>query len=200
MVRRAKAPSPLRTPPNAPRIGRAGGGPIWCTSGCRFASGGGASGSALTLTAGGGAGRGRIAGTSSGLAGRSSLREEELMSRSTLLDAAGRRWSPATTPGYLSVRAPRNKGMRFGADSPRPEEIIRLMRQAGGDRHRLRVRAQNPRSAPRRPSGAGHTDSQTAVHLATTADCPSSGQRLRGVDCRCLLGRGSARRAPLAGV
>lgn len=63
------------------------------------------------------------------------------MSGSTLIDAAGRRRSPATTPGYLSGRAPRNKGMRFPADPPRPEEIIRVMRQAGGDRHGLRVRA-----------------------------------------------------------
>jgi site-specific recombinase XerD len=31
--------------------------------------------------------------------------------------------------------------MRFPADPPRPEEIIRVMRQAGGDRHGLRVRA-----------------------------------------------------------
>ena len=63
------------------------------------------------------------------------------MSGSTLLDAAGRRRSPPTIPGYLSGRAPRNKGMRFPADPPRPEEIIRVMRQAGGDRHGLRVRA-----------------------------------------------------------
>ena len=63
------------------------------------------------------------------------------MSGSTVLDAAGRRRSPATTAGYLSGRAPRNKGMRFPADPPRPEEIIRVMRQAGGDRHGLRVRA-----------------------------------------------------------
>lgn len=60
---------------------------------------------------------------------------------STLLDAAGRRRSPATMPGYLGGRAPRNKGMSFPADPPRPEEIIRVMRQVGGDRHGLRVRA-----------------------------------------------------------
>ncbi len=63
------------------------------------------------------------------------------MSGSPLLDAAGRRRSPATIRGYLSGRAPRNKGMRFPADPPRPEEIIRVMRQAGSDRHGLRVRA-----------------------------------------------------------
>ena len=59
----------------------------------------------------------------------------------SLLDAAGRRRSPATLPGYLAGRAPRNKGMEYPADPPKPEEIILGMRQAGGDRHGLRVRA-----------------------------------------------------------
>ena len=63
------------------------------------------------------------------------------MSESTLLDAAGRRHSPATIPGYLRGRAPRNKGMLYPADPPRVEEIIAVMRQAGSDRHGLRVRA-----------------------------------------------------------
>jgi site-specific recombinase XerD len=63
------------------------------------------------------------------------------MSGSVLLDAAGRRRSPAATPGYLCGRAPRNKGISYPADPPRPEEIILVMRQAGGSRHGLRVRA-----------------------------------------------------------
>jgi len=58
-----------------------------------------------------------------------------------LLDAAGRRRSPATTPGYLAGRAPHNKGMQYPPDPPRPEEIILVMRRAGHDRHGLRVRA-----------------------------------------------------------
>jgi integrase len=58
-----------------------------------------------------------------------------------LLDAAGRRRSPATIPGYLAGRAPRNKGMEYPPDPPRPEEIILVMRQAGHDRHGLRIRA-----------------------------------------------------------
>jgi site-specific recombinase XerD len=58
-----------------------------------------------------------------------------------LLDAAGRRRSPATIPGYLAGRAPRNKGMEYPADPPRAEEIILVMRQAGDDRHGLRIRA-----------------------------------------------------------
>jgi len=50
------------------------------------------------------------------------------MTSSGLLDAAGRRRSPATLPGYLGGRAPRNKGMRYPADPPRPEEIILVIR------------------------------------------------------------------------
>jgi len=58
-----------------------------------------------------------------------------------LLDAAGRRRSPATTPGFLAGRAPRNKGMEYPPDPPHVEEILVVMRQAGHDRHGLRVRA-----------------------------------------------------------
>jgi Phage integrase family len=57
------------------------------------------------------------------------------------VNAAGRRRSPATIPGYLAGRAPRNKGMEYPPDPPRPEEIVLVMRQAGQDRHGLRVRA-----------------------------------------------------------
>ena len=57
------------------------------------------------------------------------------------VNAAGRRRSPATIPGYLAGRAPRNKGMEYPPDPPRPEEIVLVMRQAGQDRHDLRVRA-----------------------------------------------------------
>ena len=52
-----------------------------------------------------------------------------------LLDAAGRRRSPATRPGYLAGRARRNKGMQYPPDPPRPEEIIVVMRNAGRDQH-----------------------------------------------------------------
>ncbi len=58
-----------------------------------------------------------------------------------LMDAAGRRRSPVTTPGYLTGRAPRNKGMQYPPDPPRPEEIIQVMRHAGQERHGLRARA-----------------------------------------------------------
>ena len=62
------------------------------------------------------------------------------MSSALELNAAGRRRSPATLPGYHAGRPPRNKGLRYPADPPRVEEIIAVMRQAGdrapGDRMR----------------------------------------------------------------
>ena len=50
----------------------------------------------------------------------------------SVLDAAGRRRSPATLPGYHAGRPPRNKGLRYPADPPRVEEIVAVMRAAGG--------------------------------------------------------------------
>ena len=63
------------------------------------------------------------------------------MTVSSVLDAAGRRRSPATLPGYLAGRPPRNKGVRYPADPPTVEEIITVMRHAGDNRHGCRLRA-----------------------------------------------------------
>lgn len=63
------------------------------------------------------------------------------MSTLQLLDAAGRRRSPATLPGIHAGRPPRNKGFRYPPDPPRVEEIVAVMRQAGATDHGLRVRA-----------------------------------------------------------
>jgi site-specific recombinase XerD len=59
----------------------------------------------------------------------------------SVLDAAGRRRSPATLPGYHAGRPPRNEGMRYPADPPTVEEIVAVMRNAPDDRHGWRVRA-----------------------------------------------------------
>jgi integrase len=48
-----------------------------------------------------------------------------------LLDCIGRRRSPATLPGYHVGRPPRNRGLRYPADPPPVEEIIRVTRAAG---------------------------------------------------------------------
>jgi integrase len=57
-----------------------------------------------------------------------------------LLDAAGRRRSPATMPGFHAGRPPRNKGQRYPADPPTVEEIVAVMRAAGDGRHGYRLR------------------------------------------------------------
>jgi integrase len=63
------------------------------------------------------------------------------MSVSQLLNAAGRRRSPVTLPGYLAGRPPRNKGLRYPPDPPAVEEIVAVMRQAGDSVHGARLRA-----------------------------------------------------------
>ena len=62
-----------------------------------------------------------------------------MSSSQPLLDAAGRRRSPATTPGSRAGIAPRNKGQRYPADPPTVDEIVALMRQAGDNRHGHRL-------------------------------------------------------------
>ena len=57
-----------------------------------------------------------------------------------LLDAAGRRRSPATLPDFHAGRPPRNKGIRYPADPPTVEEIVAVMRAAGDGVHRRRLR------------------------------------------------------------
>jgi integrase len=57
------------------------------------------------------------------------------------LDAAGRRRSPATLPGFHAGRPPRNKGMRYPADPPTIDEIVAVMRHTSDDRHGWRARA-----------------------------------------------------------
>jgi integrase len=56
------------------------------------------------------------------------------------LDAAGRRRSPATLPGFHAGRPPRNKGMRYPADPPTVEEIVAVMRAAGETIYGRRLR------------------------------------------------------------
>jgi hypothetical protein len=63
------------------------------------------------------------------------------MSVVPLFDAVGRRRSPATVPGFHAGRSPRNKGMHYPADPPTVQEIVAIMRRAGGNRHGQRVRA-----------------------------------------------------------
>jgi hypothetical protein len=61
------------------------------------------------------------------------------MSSQLLLDAAGRRRSPAAMPGHNAGQAPRNKGLVYPADPPAVDEIVAVMRQTPPDRHGLRT-------------------------------------------------------------
>jgi integrase len=63
------------------------------------------------------------------------------MTVSAVLDAAGRRRSPATLPGYHAGRRPRNKRRVYPADPPTVEEIVAVMREASDDPHGYRLRA-----------------------------------------------------------
>ena len=49
------------------------------------------------------------------------------MTVSSVFDAAGRRRSPATLPGYHAGRPPRNKGQLYPADPPTVDEIVAVM-------------------------------------------------------------------------
>jgi site-specific recombinase XerD len=62
------------------------------------------------------------------------------MTMPSVLDAAGRRRSAATMPGYHAGRSPRTKGIRYPADPPTIDEIVAVMRHTGDDRHGLRLR------------------------------------------------------------
>jgi integrase len=60
---------------------------------------------------------------------------------SVLYDAGGHRRSPVTVPGSHQGRPPRNMGLRHPADPPAAEEIVAVMRAAGGGADGARLRA-----------------------------------------------------------
>jgi site-specific recombinase XerD len=64
----------------------------------------------------------------------------EPLTGSPVLDAAGRRRSLATMPGFHAGRPPRNKGLRYPADPPTVEEIVAVMRIAADGVHGRRLR------------------------------------------------------------
>ena len=65
------------------------------------------------------------------------------MSSTLLLDACGRRRSPATLSSFHQGQPPRNKGQHYPADPPTVEEIIAVMHAAGdqSDTDAVRLRA-----------------------------------------------------------
>ena len=63
------------------------------------------------------------------------------MQRSALLHCAGGSPVAGDYPRVPVRACATHKGMRYPPDPPRPEEIIFVMRQAGSDRHGLRIPA-----------------------------------------------------------
>src|SRR5687767_13712995 len=57
-----------------------------------------------------------------------------------LLDAAGRRRSPATLPEFHASRSSLNKGMRYRADLPSIDQLVTVMHHAGDSVHGRRLR------------------------------------------------------------
>ncbi len=77
------------------------------------------------------------------------------MSSELLLDAAGRRRSPAAMPGHNAGQAPRNKGRVYPADPPTVDEIVAVMRQTPPDTHGLRLRGADRGAVARRTAYPG---------------------------------------------
>ncbi len=98
------------------------------------------------------------------------------MSASLELDATGRRRSPATMPGYLLGRPPRNKGLGYPADPPRVEEIIAVMRAAGERVHGDRVRGLIVVlwRAGLRIQKRSHSQRQTSTRVAARCSCATA--------------------------
>ncbi len=110
-----------------------------------------------------------------------------------VLDAAGRRRSPATMPGFHAGRPPRKKGQRYPADPPTVAEIVTVMAAAGDSVHGRRLRALivvlcGPGCAFTRRS---RSQSQTSTRAA--ARCWSGGARAgAGAKSGWTTGRGTS--------
>jgi hypothetical protein len=83
-----------------------------------------------------------------------------------LLDAAGRRRSPATMPGFHAVRPPRNKGVRYRPSATR--SACSLTRRVG------RYLDGGLGGAPARPEGAGRTGQSRSSDRLSGPDLMSS--------------------------
>jgi hypothetical protein len=77
------------------------------------------------------------------------------MTTMSVLDAAGRRRSPATMPGYHAGRAPRNKGIRYPADPPTVDEIVVVIRHTAEERHGWLAASDDRHAVARRAAHRG---------------------------------------------
>ena len=72
------------------------------------------------------------------------------MSSELLLEAAGRRRSPAAMPGHNAGQAPRNKGRVYPTNPLTVDEIVAVLRQTPPDRRGLRLRGADHGAVARR--------------------------------------------------
>jgi hypothetical protein len=92
------------------------------------------------------------------------------MSGSTVLvDAAGRRRSPATLRGYLCGRAPRNKGMQYGL---RISEALALS-ETDVDERRGSLLIRHGKGDKRREAGMDDWDLSSSAGLNIGLSCRS---------------------------
>jgi integrase len=132
------------------------------------------------------------------------------MTAPTLIDAAGRRRSPATMPGYYAERAPRNKGRCYPADPPTVEEIVAVMRKVGTDRHGARLRRVAAQAGIRRRLAPHQLRHAHALELARERVPLNVIQRqlghrnlgttsvyLQGIDAEEIIATIHGRRAPM---
>jgi len=84
----------------------------------------------------------------------------------SMLSGGGARMS--RSPAMSPTTHRETKGMRYPADPPRAEQIIAVMRQAGDDRHGLRVRAVIAQAERSRPAASAARFSAAAATLRST--------------------------------
>jgi hypothetical protein len=143
------------------------------------------------------------------------------MTTSELLDAAGRRRSPATMPGHNRRRPRRNEGLRYPPDPPAVEVIVAVVRCAGESSFGLRTRAlivcavaswaahprssgarrERPRPRSRRSPGPPRQGRQAArsrhgrVGLATSSTLARRSRRAAGGALLCIISGRTAGRS-----
>ena len=101
------------------------------------------------------------------------------MTVSPVLDAAGRRRSPATMPGYHAGRAPRNKGLRYPADPPTVEEIHRGHARGRRRPTWLQAARADRGALARRARGSTATNSRCLLEPATASTTNAIVPRIR---------------------
>jgi hypothetical protein len=111
-----------------------------------------------------------------------------------LLDAAGRRRSPATLPSSTPAGRPRNNGLRYPADPPSVEEIVTVMRRASDGVHARRLRGLIVvvrRALASRSARRSRSPRSTSIRAADLCWCGAA-RAVAGATWGWTTGRGSS--------